>query len=58
MWPVETHKTKAIKNKALKTKALASNDRVPKSRELNHKVQVLAGGLLMVSTAICPRFSS
>ena len=41
MWPVETHKTKAIKNKALKTKALASNDRVPKSRELNHKVRTI-----------------
>ena len=36
MWPVETHKTKA-----LKTKALASNGRAHKSRELNHKVRTI-----------------
>nr|WP_246859853.1 DUF692 domain-containing protein [Vibrio crassostreae] len=36
MWPVETHKTNA-----LKTNALASNDRDPKSRELNHKVRTI-----------------
>lgn len=36
MWPVETHRTNAIK-----TKASASNDRAPKSRELNHKVRTI-----------------
>lgn len=46
MWPVETHKTHAIKTNALrtgalKTRASASNDRAPKSRELNHKVRTI-----------------
>ncbi len=41
MWPVETHNTHAIKTKALKTRASASNDRAPKSRELNHKVRMI-----------------
>lgn len=36
MWPVETHKTKA-----LKTKALASNGRAHKSKGLNHKVRTI-----------------
>ena len=41
MWPVETHKTNALKTNTLKTKASASNDRAPKSSELNHKVRTI-----------------
>lgn len=41
MWPVETHNTHAIKINALRTKASASNDRGPKSRELNHKMRMI-----------------
>lgn len=41
MWPVETHNTNALKTNTLKTKASASNDRAPKSRELNHKVRTI-----------------